>query len=87
MDGNDARGRFVSMGNFAGKLAKPGFNEQFIFIEPEYGSHKFDVTGPGDFSGGNSMHPLDDVRKGSCWSRRSMRPFGQFPPSGKILHC
>jgi phospholipase C len=64
MDANDAKGRFVSMGDFGTKLAQPGFNEQFIFIEPQYGSHKFDVTGPGDFSGGNSVHPLDDVRKG-----------------------
>jgi phospholipase C len=64
MDANDAKGRFVSMGDFGTKLAQPGFSEQFIFIEPQYGSHKFDVTGPGDFSGGNSMHPLDDVRKG-----------------------
>jgi phospholipase C len=64
MDANDAKGRFVAMADFAAKLAQPGFNEQFIWIEPMYGSHKFDVTGPGDFSGGNSMHPLDDVRKG-----------------------
>jgi phospholipase C len=64
MDANAVKGRFVSMGDFGTKLAQPGFNEQFIFIEPQYGSHKFDVTGPGDFSGGNSMHPLDDVRKG-----------------------
>jgi phospholipase C len=64
MDANDAKGRFVPIGDFATKLAQPGFNEQFIWIEPMYGSHKFDVTGPGDFSGGNSMHPLDDVRKG-----------------------
>jgi phospholipase C len=64
MDANDAKGRFVSMGDFVEKLAQPAFNEQFIFIEPKYGSHKFDVTGPGDFNGGNSMHPLDDVRKG-----------------------
>jgi phospholipase C len=64
MDANDAKGRFVPIGDFAAKLAQPGFNEQFIWIEPMYGSHKFDVTGPGDFSGGNSMHPLDDVRKG-----------------------
>lgn len=64
MDANAAKGRFVPIGDLGAKLAQPGFSEQFIFIEPQYGSHKFDVTGPGDFSGGNSMHPLDDVRKG-----------------------
>ena len=52
------------MNNFAAKLADPAFSERFIFIEPQYGTHTFDATGPGDFSGGNSMHPLDDVRKG-----------------------
>ena len=64
MDANLARGRFVSINDFAARLAAPTFNDRFIFIEPQYGTHKFDVTGPGDFSGGNSMHPLDDVRKG-----------------------
>ena len=64
MDVNSAKGRFVSMNNFAAKLADPNFSERFIFIEPQYGTHQFDGTGPGDFSGGNSMHPLDDVRKG-----------------------
>jgi phospholipase C len=64
MDANSLKGRFVEIGDFAAKLAQPGLSEQFILIEPQYGSHKFDVTGPGDFSGGNSMHPLDDVRKG-----------------------
>ncbi len=38
--------------------------EKFVFIEPQYGSHKFDVTGPGDYTCGNSMHPLDDVTRG-----------------------
>jgi phospholipase C len=64
MDNNAAKGRFVSMNNFSAKLADPAFSERFIFIEPQYGTHQFDATGPGDFSGGNSMHPLDDVRKG-----------------------
>jgi phospholipase C len=35
-----------------------------VFIEPKYGAHDFDVTGPGDFTCGNSMHPLDDVTRG-----------------------
>jgi phospholipase C len=64
MNKNSAKGRFIDIGDFAAKLNDPGFNEKFIFIEPQYGTHKFDITGPGDFSGGNSMHPLDDIRKG-----------------------
>jgi phospholipase C len=64
MDANALKGRFVEIGDFAAKIGSGSFAEKFIFIEPQYGAHKFDVTGPGDFSGGNSMHPLDDVRKG-----------------------
>jgi hypothetical protein len=64
MDANALKGRFVDIGDFAAKIGSGSFAEKFIFIEPQYGTHKIDVTGPGDFSGGNSMHPLDDVRKG-----------------------
>jgi phospholipase C len=64
MDANALKGRFVDIGDFAAKIGSASFAEKFIFIEPQYGTHKFDVTGPGDFSGGNSMHPLDDVRNG-----------------------
>jgi phospholipase C len=64
MNRNSARGRFIDIDSFTTKLNDPEFNENFIFIEPQYGTHKFDITGPGDFSGGDSMHPLDDVRKG-----------------------
>jgi hypothetical protein len=64
MDRNAMKGRFIDIGKFAATLQDPAFNEKFIFIEPKYGTHKFDVTGPGDYTGGNSMHPLDDVRKG-----------------------
>jgi len=64
MDANALKGRFVDIGDLAAKIGSGSFAEKFIFIEPQYGTHKFDVTGPGDFSGGNSMHPLDDVRRG-----------------------
>ncbi len=64
MDANALKGRFVDIGDFAAKIGGSAFSEKFIFIEPQYGTHKFDATGPGDFSGGNSMHPLDDVRNG-----------------------
>jgi phospholipase C len=64
MNSHAENGRFTNIGDFAAKISAPGFIDRFIFIEPQYGSHKFDITGPGDFSGGNSMHPLDDVRKG-----------------------
>jgi len=64
MNSNAIKGRFIDIGNLAATLQDPAFNDKFIFFEPKYGTHRFDVTGPGDYSGGNSMHPLDDVRKG-----------------------
>ncbi|WP_162625584.1 alkaline phosphatase family protein [Mycolicibacterium llatzerense] len=38
--------------------------ERIIEPKPKYGKHTFDVTGPGDFTCGNSMHPLDDITRG-----------------------
>ena len=64
MNLNALQGRFKDFDDFASEVNKPTFGEKFVFIEPRYGSHKFDVTGPGDFTCGNSMHPLDDVTRG-----------------------
>lgn len=64
MNLNALQGRFKDFDDFASEVNKPTFGEKFVFIEPKYGSHKFDVTGPGDFTCGNSMHPLDDVTRG-----------------------
>lgn len=61
---NWLQGRFRSFGLLAADLLDPDFAPKFVFIEPKYGAHGFDVTGPGDFSCGNSMHPLDDVTRG-----------------------
>ena len=64
MNLNELQGRFKDFGDFASEVNDIGFNERFIFIEPQYSAHKFDITGPGDFACGNSMHPLDDVTRG-----------------------
>jgi phospholipase C len=64
MNLNDLQGRFKDFDDFASEVNQVDFSEKFVFIEPKYGSHKFDVTGPGDFACGNSMHPLDDVTRG-----------------------
>jgi len=64
MNLNWLQGRFKDFDDFASEVNKATFSEKFVFIEPKYGSHKFDVTGPGDFTCGNSMHPLDDVIRG-----------------------
>ena len=64
MNLNALQGRFQDFEDFQSELSKPDFGPRFVFIEPKYGAHGFDVTGPGDFTCGNSMHPLDDVTRG-----------------------
>ncbi len=64
MNLNALQGRFKDFNDFESEVNEVDFSEKFVFIEPKYGSHSFDVTGPGDFTCGNSMHPLDDVTRG-----------------------
>jgi phospholipase C len=64
MNLNALQGRFEDFEDFESELSDVSFGPQFVFIEPKYGAHSFDVTGPGDFACGNSMHPLDDVTRG-----------------------
>jgi phospholipase C len=64
MNLNALQGRFEDFEDFESELGKSSFAPKFVFIEPKYGSHGFDITGPGDFTCGNSMHPLDDVTRG-----------------------
>jgi len=66
MNLNLLQGRFKGFDDFASELNKPAFGSRFVFIEPKYGAQEFDVTGPGDFTCGNSMHPLDDVTRGEA---------------------
>jgi phospholipase C len=66
MDLNYVEGKFSHFDGFASDVSQAGFSERFIFIEPKYGAHEFDITGPGDFTCGNSMHPLDDVTRGEA---------------------
>jgi phospholipase C len=61
---NALEGRFADFNDFPEDVNGSDFGPQFVFIEPKYGSHAFDITGPGDFTCGDSMHPLDDVTRG-----------------------
>ena len=79
MNDNALKGRFVDFGDFESRIKDPGFSTKFIFIEPQYGAHKFDITGPGDFSGGNSMHPLDDVRSGEALIKQVYETIRKYP--------
>jgi phospholipase C len=56
-----AEGRFRGMGSFAADVARADFSPRYVFIEPSYG-HLFFPHG--DFTGGTSEHPDDDVRGG-----------------------
>jgi phospholipase C len=64
MNLNALQGRFKDFDEFATEVNTPAFSDKFVFIEPKYGSHQFDVKGPGDYTCGTSMHPLDDVTRG-----------------------
>jgi phospholipase C len=64
MNLNALQGRFDDFEEFESELGASSFGPKFVFIEPKYGTHDFAATGPGDFTCGNSMHPLDDVTRG-----------------------
>ena len=64
MNLNALQGRFKDFEDFSSEVNKDNFSDKFVFIEPKYGAHGFDVGGPGDFACGDSMHPLDDVTRG-----------------------
>ena len=66
MDLNLANGKFKDFDDFASDLGDASLAESFIFIEPKYGAHIFDIEGPGNFTCGDSMHPLDDVTRGEA---------------------
>jgi len=46
--------------SFAGDIAKSDYPAGYTFIEPNYGNKAF----PGNYKGGNSEHPMDDVTSG-----------------------
>lgn len=53
--------RFREFRRFASEVSNKDFEPRYIFIEPNYGR---DILPPQNFVGGNSEHPLDDVRSG-----------------------
>jgi hypothetical protein len=61
---NALQGRFQDFDDFVQAVKSPAYAPKFVFIEPQYGESSFGLTGPGDYTCGNSMHPLDDVTRG-----------------------
>jgi phospholipase C len=64
MSYNALQGRFCDYEDFLTDVADPSYEPRYVFIEPQYGESSFGLTGPGDYTCGNSMHPLDDVVRG-----------------------
>ncbi|MBV8046472.1 MAG: alkaline phosphatase family protein [Paludibacterium sp.] len=57
MTAAEANGHFHDIDHLSEVINDPAFNAAYVFIEPDY-----DVLH--NFQGGNSMHPLGDVRRG-----------------------
>jgi phospholipase C len=72
-------GRMRGFDDFKAEISEPDFGDRFVFIEPKYGEHTFDITGPSDFTCGNSMHPLDDVTRGEALIRTVYEAIRQSP--------
>jgi phospholipase C len=64
MNLNALQGRFQDFDDWQTAVKWADYGPKFVFIEPQYGESTFGATGPGDYTCGNSMHPLDDVVRG-----------------------
>jgi phospholipase C len=64
MNLNALQGRFQNFEDWVTAVGAADYAPKFVFIEPQYGESTFGATGPGDYTCGNSMHPLDDVTRG-----------------------
>lgn len=60
---NWLQGRLTDFEDFADAVADPAYSPVYTFIEPDYGNLLPKLT-PGDFTCGNSQHPMDDVTRG-----------------------
>jgi phospholipase C len=56
------QGHFQNLEDFEAIINDPEFSSSYIFIEPSYGNVL--PTSSGDFTGGNSQHPLDNILPG-----------------------
>lgn len=62
MNFNRLQGKLRSFDEFEEDVPEKGYDPVYTFIEPHYGNIL--PTTPGDFTCGNSQHPLDDVTRG-----------------------
>lgn len=82
---NALQGRFQHFSEFLTAIGSADYRPRFIFIEPQYGQSTFDITGPGDFSCGNSMHPLDDVTRGERLIKKTYEAIRNSPHWAKSM--
>ena len=59
---NELGGRIHDFEDFAEAVNESDYGAAYTFIEPDYGNDL--PPSPGDFTCGNSQHPLDDVTRG-----------------------
>jgi phospholipase C len=59
---NELQGRINDFEDFRDAVQDPDFSASYVFIEPNYGNDL--PPSPGDFTCGDSQHPLDDVTRG-----------------------
>jgi phospholipase C len=85
MNLNELQGRLTAFDDFERELNQADFDKKFVWIEPKYGADKFDVLGPGNFTCGNSMHPLDDVIRGETLIKRVYEVIRNSPHWDKSL--
>jgi phospholipase C len=67
------QGRFQPQSRFADIVKAPAFAARYIFIEPHYGRVY------GDYEGGTSQHPLDDVTAGERLIKEVYESIRQSP--------
>ena len=60
----ELEGRIHDFDDFANAVNDADFSTSYVFIEPDYGADLGKPFDAGDFTCGNSQHPLDDVTRG-----------------------
>ena len=71
-------GKFTDFEDFKDRLQEKDYSPSYIFIEPDYGNliplrgvpDEIPVYTAGDYTCGNSQHPLDDVTRGERLIKR-----------------
>jgi len=85
MNLNALQGWFQDFDDFVTAVDRLDYLPRFVFIEPQYGESTFGITGPGDYTCGNSMHPLDDVTRGERLIKRTYEAIRNSPYWSKSI--